>query len=282
MSLAAREVVDRYGGHFPAEREALESLSGIGPYTAGAIASIAHGREEALVDGNVSRVLARVFAIRHALGSKAAKEVFWARAAELVLGERPGDLNQSLMELGALVCLPRHPRCDACPVAAMCVAHANGEEQSLPVAKPKRLVSRVDLDAFVIKRGRSVLLAKRPPTGLFAGLWEPPMTAPNDARTWLSGTRTTPRPVGEVRHVLTHRVLEVRVFALSVRRMALHGLPTPYVAQQWLECDRMGDRAVGLSTLARRVLELAGVVDDVARRRDPPGKRGHPIKTRMG
>ena len=175
LHLAAREVTERYGGAFPAEAAGLRDLPGVGAYTAGAIASIAFDRREALVDGNVARVLARLEGIDDDIKSAAGARRLWAAAARLVPAERPGRFNQALMELGATVCTPRSPRCDACPVDGACAARAAGREEELPVISPKREAPSVAMVAAVVRAGRRVLLARRAEGGLFGGLWEPPM-----------------------------------------------------------------------------------------------------------
>ncbi len=259
MSLAAREVVARFDGRFPKTREHLESLPGIGPYTAGAIASIAYGREEALVDGNVSRVLARVLDSDSPLGSKEATHRLWETARALVRGRDPGALNQSLMELGALVCTPRLPRCGVCPIHHLCRARAAGTEGSLPRKRAKRRVPTVELDAFVIERNGAVLLGRRPETGLFAGLYEPPMVD-RGAEVNLIRTMRAPEAVAQARHVLTHRVLDVRVLTARAEVRARARIVAPYSGVAWIERDALRGRTVGLSSLARRVLESSGIL----------------------
>jgi A/G-specific adenine glycosylase len=134
----AREVVEKYGGKLPGDAATLRTISGIGPYTAGAISSIAFGAREALVDGNVARVLARLFALRCDVRSPKGSREVWALATELVPAERAGRHNESLMELGATICVPVSPRCDACPVKTLCEAQKLGIEKDLPVAKKKK------------------------------------------------------------------------------------------------------------------------------------------------
>ncbi|MFT5358286.1 MAG: A/G-specific adenine glycosylase, partial [Polyangiales bacterium] len=117
LHAGAKDVVARYGGEVPSGADERLSLPGVGRYTAGAIGSIAFEREEAIVDGNVARVLSRVHRISHELQSTASNKALWVHAEALVRGKRPGDLNQSLMELGALVCTPTSPKCGECPIA---------------------------------------------------------------------------------------------------------------------------------------------------------------------
>src|SRR6185437_921732 len=176
LHATAKEVAARHGGVLPAEAEALRALPGIGAYTAGAISSIAYGRREPLVDGNVARVLARLEGMDEPVRSPSAVRRLWAIAARLLPDEQPGRFNEALMELGATVCTPRDPRCDVCPVARFCVARAQGREQDLPVVEQKRAVPVVEAVAAVLRDGEGrILLARRKEGGLFGGLWEPPM-----------------------------------------------------------------------------------------------------------
>jgi A/G-specific adenine glycosylase len=169
----AREVVARYGGELPSDPAELRELPGVGAYTAGAVASIAFGRAVPAVDGNVRRVLARL--LDEPVPSPAELEG-WAGA--LVDSHRPGDFNQALMELGALVCTPRTPACRRCPVAEWCEARAAGTQEERPAPKPRKTAPLAHEAVAVLVRiqaGREeVLLRKRPDEGLLAGLWELP------------------------------------------------------------------------------------------------------------
>jgi len=181
LHAAARAVVERHAGVFPGTRSDLLDLPGIGPYTAGAIASIAFDAPEPLVDGNVARVLARLFLLDDPQESAAFRADSWRIAGELVgaLGERsPGDWNQALMELGALVCTPRAPRCLVCPVRAHCRAAAEGRVDELPVPKKRPATIEVELHVALVREGARVLVVERPSTGRMAGLWELPTIEP--------------------------------------------------------------------------------------------------------
>jgi A/G-specific adenine glycosylase len=264
LHAAAREVTTRYGGVVPDEADALRALPGVGAYTAGAIASIAYGRREALVDGNVARVIARLDAIDEPLKSPAVTRRLWETAARLVPAEMPGRFNEALMELGATLCTPREPRCDACPLPHVCRARALGRERELPLVESRRPVPVVKAVAVVIADGDLVLFARRREGGLFGGLWEPPMVeAPTveAARAALGDVgvtlgRTRLREAGQIVHVLTHRRMEVRV-AVARRGTTLvveGALAGPYERAGWLSPAAPG---VGVSTLARKVLELS-------------------------
>jgi len=260
---AAREVTARYGGELPRSRDELESLPGIGPYTAGAIASVAYEQEEALVDGNVARVLARLHAIEDPIDSREAIAAFWSHARDLVRGERPGDLNQALMELGATICIPGRPRCAECPVAAQCEARKSGAETRLPTPKKKRVTPILRFDAAVVTSGERVLLAKRPEDGLYAGMWEPPLFSENDALpVFLSCCfkgSVERRKAGGFRHVLTHRTMDIDVGLYVLPRAKKRiAPPKPYVEARWFDVEELQPGTdVALSRLARRSLEHA-------------------------
>jgi len=171
---AAREIVALHDGHLPAAQEELVTLPGIGPYTAGAIASIAFGKREPVVDGNVTRVLCRIFRIRANPKQADVHKQLWSLAEELLPRARVGDHNQALMELGSEICLPRNPRCDMCPLSRMCEAHRHGEETALPVKRPRKELPTVAVAVGVIYKDERILIDKRRPDGLLGGLWEFP------------------------------------------------------------------------------------------------------------
>ncbi|MEZ4425760.1 MAG: A/G-specific adenine glycosylase [Gemmatimonadota bacterium] len=193
---AAQAVLERHGGEVPAEPDALRALPGVGAYTAGAVASIAFGRPEPLVDGNVRRVLSRWYDLE----APGDREV-WALARDLVDPERPGDFNQALMELGATVCTPRAPRCEGCPVEGSCLARARGTVELRPPPRKRGPVPHVHVLSLVVWTAEArTLLVQRPERGLLAGLWEFPareLAGPPDP-----GRCASPLP--PVEHVFSH------------------------------------------------------------------------------
>ena len=229
LQAAAREVVDRFDGRLPGDADALRSLPGIGRYTAGAVASIAFDRPEPLVDGNVARVLARLLGIREDIKQTKVVQRLWEEASALVTGPRPGDFNQSLMELGATLCTPRSPGCETCPLRRRCDAYRAGDAAALPVksrGKPPRAVSAAA--GWIMRRGQ-VLAVRRPAGGLMGGLWELPggdceaREKPDAAlrralREGLGLTVQGIQPAGHVKHVFTHRTLRLHVFRCNEAR----------------------------------------------------------------
>ncbi len=171
---AARMVVSEYGGTLPKEPTFLQKLPGIGPYTAGAIASIAFGRDAAALDGNIKRVYARLFGIEDPIKSPAGLRRLEALAEEALPPGEAGDYNQALMDLGSSICTARNPECNNCPIASCCAAFIAGRQNELPVKVSKPRIPHYTVTAAVIKEDGKILVARRPETGLLAGLWEYP------------------------------------------------------------------------------------------------------------
>ncbi len=169
---AAQEMLRVHDGRVPERVSELLALPGIGPYSAGAIASIAYGHAEPLVDGNVIRVLARLFALRGDPNKAPLKADLWARARSLIPKQAPGDFNQSLMELGATVCTPRNPRCEVCPVADHCQARAAGLVDLLPELPARAKATPVHVvSAIATRRGRVLVTKLRADAPRWAGMW---------------------------------------------------------------------------------------------------------------
>jgi A/G-specific adenine glycosylase len=172
---AAQVVASEHGGRFPDTVEGLLALPGIGRYTAGAIASIAFGVRAPLLDGNVIRVFSRLLDLADDVTQTSAQARLWQQAEDWLPDERVGDYNQSLMELGRLVCKPRGPLCNECPIRRHCLAYANGTQDIRPVKKAKAATPHYDVSAGLIRdsEGR-LLISQRPFEGLLGGLWEFP------------------------------------------------------------------------------------------------------------
>ncbi len=171
---AAQIVVAQHGGQLPDSVGALRKLPGIGPYTAGAIASLAFGQDEALVDGNVRRVLARLFNLEIPADSTQGMKQLWGLARQHLPAGRAADYNQGLMELGALICLSKNPDCGNCPLAEICEANQLGLQTQRPILAPKIPVPHYTVTAAVITLNGNILIAQRPTDGLLGGMWEFP------------------------------------------------------------------------------------------------------------
>jgi A/G-specific adenine glycosylase len=265
---AARQVVTQHGGRLPRTVQELAALPGIGRYTAGAIASIAFGARAAVVDGNVTRVLARLFDVRADVGKSSTKAKLWSLAESLLPVRRCGDFNQALMELGATVCLPgQAARCDVCPLASSCQARRAGTVAARPVKRGKAALRRETHVVVAIRRvdGRDrvkYLFVRRPDRGLWGGLWELP-SAPVTGRTAADAARGliesavgaragggTGRPFCRIEHVLSHRRIRMigYEFAAPIRGRTAAGR-----LGRWVALD-VAER-LGVSRAMRRMID---------------------------
>ncbi len=235
---AAGQVVSKHGGALPSELNDLRALPGIGRYTAGAIASLAFGKPEPAVDGNARRVLARLFDI------ESASPTALDEAARRLIGPAPESaarINQALMDLGASVCTPAGPDCDACPLCGHCLALARGTVADRPPARKRREIPHFDIAVGVVWRAGRVLVARRPESGLLGGLWEFPggkigagETAPQAVvrELWeeMRIVVEVGEPIARVKHAYSH--FRITLHAYHAAHTA--GEPQPHAATAWL------------------------------------------------
>lgn len=263
LKRAAEQVLRDHAGELPRDRDALLALPGVGPYTAGALRSIAFRQQAPIVDGNVARVLARLLAEPTPSISE-----LWEQAGELVPARRPDLFNQALMELGATICTPRSPRCDACPIGPQCSGLVEHRPEAYPAPKRRRPPKRVRAVAGALWRGRrktELLMVRRPSRGLLGGLWELPSTPGRqpaallrdiEKRTGLRARST--RSLGELKHAFTHRALTLEVLELESRPAGRKPAPraTGDAEVRWCSAEKLAD--LPLSALMRKALSLAG------------------------
>jgi A/G-specific adenine glycosylase len=250
LHACARAVVERCGSVFPGEAAALRTLPGIGDYTAAAISAIAFDRVEAAVDGNVERVMARLYAVADPL--PVAKPRLRALAQALVPQQRAGDFAQAMMDLGATICTPRRPRCVLCPWRTGCAAASSGLQETLPAPteKPDR-PSRYGVAFWLMGPDGGVLLRRRPEKGLLGGMVEIPST-PWRAEPWslTEAVRLAPAEAvwsplpGTVQHGFTHFRLELAILAGEGTADGI-----------WSRTDRLGEHA--LPTLMKKLVRHA-------------------------
>ena len=250
LHTAVREVMETYGGKMPETREEIRKLKGIGDYTAGAILSMAYGKRETAVDGNVLRVFARIYNIEeNILSAKVKKEI-----TELVKArqdaERPGDFNEALMDMGAMVCIPGQPRCEVCPLSGVCKAKAAGKETSIPLRLTKKEVPAEPVTVFVVRARELYLLHRRSSKGLLAGMWEFPncvgeggqgketLTAELSA----IGVRAeeVSGPVQQIRQVFSHKVWQMTVYKVSAEKDAVADTCLPS-GWRWVPVTELAD-----------------------------------------
>jgi A/G-specific adenine glycosylase len=253
---AARIVRDEMGGRLPSSAAELRKLPGIGPYTSGAIASIAFNRDEPLVDGNVRRVLARVFNIEIPADSPEGRRRIWDLAGKILPSGRAGDHNQALMELGALVCTPRAPACGQCPVREACGAHRHGVQALRPVLGPKPEIPSHTVTAAVIRQDAAILITRRPEDGLLGGMWEFPggKVEPGEGLEGCLHREIDEElglkieilgPIGVYRHAYTHFKVVLHAFDCRLDGEAQRLQEKGVSAHRWVRADELGDFPMG-------------------------------------
>jgi A/G-specific adenine glycosylase len=252
---AAQVIVAEQGGRFPETAAELQKLPGIGRYTAGAIASIAFGEQVAVLDGNVIRVLARLYDVAEDVRAPATQKRLWALAGSLVPAERPGDYNQALMELGRTICKPRQPLCRACPVAVYCLAFQRDTQDQRPVKTPRPQTPHYDVTAGVIwNQQEQVLIAQRRAEGLLGGLWEfpggklePGETLPECLTRELAEELAIRVEVGDLLVVVRHAFTHFRITLHAFRCRYVAGPPQALGCAdwRWVRLDEMDHFAFG-------------------------------------
>lgn len=219
----AKILVEQYDGIFPRDPEVLQLLPGIGKYTAGAIASIAYGVPVSVVDGNIKRVLARLYAIQESIDLSSVDKRLWELSAVVLNPRRPGDHNQAMMELGARICVPRNPLCASCPVQKHCRAFGAKLQDELPQRTPKKKIPHHEMVVAALVHEGNYLIVKRPSEGFLGGLWEFPGDRIKKAETHEEALRRVGQEmlaleikagglVSVVRHAYTHFRVTLNVY----------------------------------------------------------------------
>ncbi len=261
LHACAKAVVEAHGGRFPDTEEGLRALPGIGAYTAGAVAAIAFERPAAAVDGNVERVITRLFAIEQELPG--AKPQIRERVLSLLPHDRPGDFAQALMDLGATICTPRRPACGLCPWRDPCVARAQGTQETFPRKAAKKTGATRYGAAFVLLREDGALLLRtRPPKGLLGGMAEVPTSEWRADYEQDGARQDAPLPAdwrrlpAPVRHVFTHFPLELAVYVAS----APAATPAP-TGMRFTALARLGEEPLPgvMAKVVQAGLEAAGL-----------------------
>ncbi len=269
LQRAARVVVSEYGGQLPANRASLEKLPGIGRYTAGAIASIAFGLDEPALDGNIRRVLARLFDVALPARSPAGEKRLWELARETLPAGRAGDYNQALMDLGSAICTPQNPVCLLCPLMELCQARALGVQEQRPVLPEKAPVPHITVSAAVIQRDGQVLISRRPQDGLLGGMWEFPGGKLEPGETLAACLRREIREeldaavevgpeLGVFQHAYTHFRVTLHAFYCTLDGTE----PTPLQSEEirWVSASQLGQYPMGKidRQIARHLQEPGG------------------------
>lgn len=250
---AARLLVERHGGAFPDDAEALADLPGMGRYTRNAVLSQAFDRPLPILEANSRRVLCRLFGRTDDPRRGPAERWLWQVAEELLPPRQVGDFNQALMELGALVCAPTSPRCDACPLAADCVARKLGLQETIPAKPAAPAITEVREAAVVVYRGEQVLLVQRPETGRWASLWEFPHGPLTDTESPEQGAARLARELAGLEVALRSELMTIRhgVTRFRITLVCFEAEPTAgdfrsafYRAGRWVAPAELSDYPV--------------------------------------
>ncbi|HWB64628.1 MAG TPA: A/G-specific adenine glycosylase [Chitinophagales bacterium] len=231
----AKNIYHNYKGRFPEKAEELKKLKGIGDYTAAAIASFAFGEKKAVVDGNVIRVLARVFGIETPFDTTAGKKQFAALAQELIDDKEPAAYNQAIMDFGGTVCLPQNPQCSTCPLSLICVAYNNNIINALPVKDKKPTVRQRYFNYLLISNGREVVIRKRDGKDIWGGLYELPLIETEKpvkkdfrklAGGFITGNNFEIKGYSkEFKQLLTHQKIHFRFIEIELQNLKAVNLP---------------------------------------------------------
>lgn len=245
LHAAAKKIAADFDGQFPSRFEDIRSLKGVGPYTAGAIASIAFNEDRPIVDGNVLRVLSRLYAIRKPIDVVKNREYFWSLQESLIPKNHARNFNQALMEFGALVCLPKNPKCGDCPLEKFCAAKKTGQVERFPFRAQKRRSVKVEAASLVVTNGKNVLIHKRPVGKIMGGLWEFPEWKLSTTKSFdengaakkvhelgaglFGSALETPKPLGKIKRSYTHHRETLWVFGSRLKKAAsFKGTPWPH------------------------------------------------------
>ncbi len=252
LRAAAVEIVRRFDGNVPRTVDELASLPGIGRYTAGAVASIAWKQRVPIVDGNIARIVARLFAIEEPLGTPQLEREAWRHAAELVRAcGNPRAFNQALMEIGALICRPKNPSCDVCPLQSRCLAYRDGRTAALPVPKAKRPARTMRISLYVIRDARGRVLARREDGPLMHAMTH----LPHGDSSLLTGKPLRVKRLelmGSFRHSITTRRIEFEVYSATLQTRIARSSREYF----WLDPEKLADRPH--PSYVKKALAIAG------------------------
>ncbi|MCJ7735148.1 MAG: A/G-specific adenine glycosylase [Anaerolineales bacterium] len=271
MHKTAQILLSQYEGKLPRDVKSLQNLPGIGRYSAGAISSIAYNLPAPIVDGNIRRIFTRIFNINTPIQSTETEKVLWQIALDILPDDNAREFNQALMELGALICLPKNPLCTQCPVKNTCRANDLNLQSELPVRKEKPPLPHLLVTAAIIKNNGKVLLAKRPPEGLLGGMWEypggkqefnetPPETLSREIQEELNIKIQVGKLFGIYHHAYTHYKITLNAYYCHLESDNMH--LNYHTEITWVPLSALDDFPMGkLDRLISRELQTEITAD---------------------
>lgn len=227
MHFSAKQIMTNFGGVFPSSYKDILSLKGVGSYTAAAISSIAYGLPYAVVDGNVYRVLSRYFAISTPIDTTKGKKEFAQIAQELLDKDHPGEHNQALMEIGALICAPKLPKCTCCPLENACISKSKNEQLNFPIKEKKIKVKNRFFNYLIVTNGNEIILKKRNKKDIWEGLYDFPLlekekNEPLDIEDLKRFNKITCQEDGFFKHILSHQIIHATFWIVKVEAIELY------------------------------------------------------------
>jgi A/G-specific adenine glycosylase len=262
LHAAAKVIVEKFGGRIPDNLEEIKKLPGVGEYTAGAILSIAYGKSLPAVDGNVRRIVCRLFAIRKPMGNTREQKQLHKLASSLIPVKRPGDFNQALMDLGATICKAKNPDCSCCPIGHICQARLHDLQNVLPITKKASTIPHRQAVAAVIHNSKGMLLfVQRPSSGLLASLWKLPGGFVQDGENAKNSLKRSVKeelgisirpgkPLTSVDHTYSHFRITLQAYECRL----LKGTPKPLACQNWRWSSPTDLKKLPLSKIDRLIL----------------------------
>ncbi|MDR3676040.1 MAG: A/G-specific adenine glycosylase [Acidobacteriota bacterium] len=255
---AAQAVAQLPAAKFPKDYAGLRSLPGIGDYTAKAVLSIAFNQPYAVLDGNVARVVARLYSLRGNLHQPQFRNTVEAELGGMLSRQGPGNFNEAMMELGQTLCLPRAPLCPACPLSKWCAGYRSGNPEDFPLPRPRRAAESHYLAAALLRRGSRVAMVRGLADGLMDDLWNFPSTfggSPGEAleslheklRRLTRAPFTVGEPLAEIRHGITYRAIKAQVYPIKTAR------PLRHASLHWFELEELPQAAI--SQLSRKIVQ---------------------------
>lgn len=248
----AKTLVDEYNGEFPEHIEDVIALSGIGRSTAGAILSLSRNEHHAILDGNVKRVLARCYMVQGHAGQAIYEKTLWPISETLTPKDDVASYNQAMMDLGAMVCTRSKPLCDECPIASGCLAHQSNEQKNYPEKKPKKVIPEKSTVMIIPRLANKVLMEKRPPTGIWGGLWcfheTNNIKSISSVLAKLNVVETGRVQLTQFRHTFSHFHLDITPIVIDINEKSFNEI-NENNHQQWYDLTNQADVGLAASTL---------------------------------
>lgn len=255
LHASALVIAQQHQGHMPKDIEALIALKGIGRSTAGAIISQAYNEQGIILDGNVKRLLTRLYAIEGWPGQSQIDKQLWQLATELTPNQRNADYTQAIMDIGATICKPKQPLCVACPMQSRCQALAQEKVTSIPTPKPKKILPQKSISMLLLKNQHGqILLEQRPSKGIWGGLWSLPEFSDLKAlktQLALQGLPTSTRPIAPIKHLFSHYKLTIEPHLLELSTTPQK--VTENDKSQWYDSQQL--HTIGLASPIKKLLE---------------------------